>query len=199
MAAAEQHDRELAAAAIRKRQAGGKPTREEAAALRRVEKRREEELRAEHYATVPKKTWRAWAGHPQYKVLDDFADRYGVPTRGKQIDLAEVVAWLYRFLRENSRKLAAADPDEEEPRDPRLEKTRWDAKRAELKYRREAEETVDLADVERGFAEIAEILRQAGEAVRTEYGDGAAKILSNAWDDVRAKLDVLFALGGDDA
>lgn len=200
MAGSEQADRELAAAALRKRQAGKKPTREETAALRRIERRRDETMRAEAYASVPKKVWREWSGHLQHKTLDDLADRHGMPTRGATVDMPAVVGWLYRFLRENSRKLAAADSDEaEQHADPRIEIARWEAKRRQLKYRQEADETVDLADVERGFAVIAEILRRAGEAIRAEYGDSAAKILTNAWSDVRAKLDVLFAADDSDA
>jgi hypothetical protein len=73
------------------------------------------------------------------------------------------------------------------------EMRKWEAKRRELKYRQEVGTMVDLAELERGFGVIAEILRRAGEAVRVEYGDAAAKILANAWDDVDAKVDVLFA------
>lgn len=195
MSASEKIDATLAASGLKKRQAGKTPTREESAAIRRIEKRRDEELRDQLYAAVPKKTWRAWSGHLQHKTLDDFADRYGVPTRGKTVDLAEVVRWLYSFLRTNSRKLAAADPDEdmEGVRDPKWEINRWEARRRELKYKREAETMVDLADVERGFTAAAEILRRAGEAIRVEFGDEAAKILSNAWEDVHAKIDLLFA------
>lgn len=82
---------------------------------------------------------------------------------------------------------------------PLEEMRKWEAKRRELKYHQESGAMVDLADVDRGFMSIAEVLRRAGEAIRIEYGDNAAKILTNAWEDVRAKIDVLFALGDDRA
>ncbi len=74
----------------------------------------------------------------------------------------------------------------------------WEAKRRELKYRQESGEWIATGDVERGFMVMAEILRRAGEAIRVEYGEAAARILSNAWDDVDAKLDALFAVRPDE-
>ncbi|NLS93194.1 MAG: hypothetical protein GXX96_13645 [Planctomycetaceae bacterium] len=183
-------DRRLAIEAAERMRRGEKPTRDQAAALRRVEKRRDDDLRAEHYGSVPRATWRAWSGHLAHKTLDDLADRFGMPVQGATIDVEAVVRWLYGFLRE-----VDVPGDDGEADTSSLELIRhWRAKREELKYLHEAEQTVSLADVERGFAVIAEIFRSAGEAVRSEYGDAAGKILMNCWQDVRDRLDVMFAV-----
>ncbi len=75
------------------------------------------------------------------------------------------------------------------------EMRRWEAKRRELKYRREAAEMVDMTDVETLFTVTAEIMRRAGETIRQEFGDRAQKILDDAWGDVDAQIDRMFADG----
>ncbi len=197
-AAGEKLDLELAASALRKRRDGSRPTRDESAALRRVERARDDESRAAAYRAIPKKDWRSWAGC-QHKTLDDFADRFGIPTtepgdkqRAGTIELPPVIRWLYRFLKEHGPAIAAAQKNTEP--DSRSEVNRWEAKLRELKYRQEAAGLVELAEMERGFVMVSEILRRAGEAIRVEYGDDAAKILTNAWADVVAKVEIMFAV-----
>lgn len=75
---------------------------------------------------------------------------------------------------------------------------RWEARRRELRYRRESAEYVPMADVNSGFAVIAEILRRAGETIRQEFGEPAQKILNDAWDDVDAQIRILFAADNGD-
>ncbi len=70
---------------------------------------------------------------------------------------------------------------------------RWEAKRRELKFQQESGEFVERAQVLRVFAITAGILRSAGEAIRVEGDEKSAKILSNAWDDVDAKVRLMFA------
>lgn len=86
----------------------------------------------------------------------------------------------------------------EETASPALERIReWEAMRRELRYRRESAEYVPMADVEGLFTVTAEIMRRAGETIRQEFGERAAKILNDAWGDVDAQIDVMFADGGD--
>jgi hypothetical protein len=73
---------------------------------------------------------------------------------------------------------------------------RWEARRRELRYRRESAEYVPMSDVEGLFSVTGEIMRRAGETIRQEFGDRAAKILGDAWGDVDAQIDVMFADGG---
>lgn len=98
----EKIDQELAAGCLRKRRAGEKTTREEVAALRRIEKAREEDLRWQYYETVPKKHYRELAGNGEKprgaQIILDQAERYGLPLKGKTVNLREVIRAFHDFL-----------------------------------------------------------------------------------------------------
>jgi hypothetical protein len=98
-------DRELVTSALRKREAGQQPTAQELAALRRYEKQRDEQQRWDHYRTVPKKHYTAMSGR-QRKVLNEQADRYGIPCSGEVIDLGAVLRWVHDSLAKNSHRLS---------------------------------------------------------------------------------------------
>jgi len=185
-------DRKLAAAALQKQQAGQRPARDELAALRRVEKARDAALRATHYGTIAKKDWREWSGR-QHKVLNDQADRYGLPIRGRTIDLPAVVRWLHDFLAANARKLAGSDDE-----DPAVagasspymeEKRKWDAKRSKLAFEEATSQKIDRQAVRAAYSAVADVLRRAGEALRKQHGNDAQKILNDALGDADATID----------
>src|SRR6478672_11158033 len=95
--AADKLDKDLAAGAFKKLQAGQTPSAQEQAALKRYEKQREDKLRWQYYASIPQKHWREMSGR-QAKVINEQADRYGIPFGGSTIDLKQVVHALHDFL-----------------------------------------------------------------------------------------------------
>jgi len=188
-------DRRLAQAALAKRAKGQKPSREEVAALRRVERARDEQLRAEHYATVPKKWWVENSGR-QYKTLNENAARYGLPVGGRTIDLAEVVRWLHDHLSHWGPKLLEPDATPSNLDAIREE----DLKTKRLKNEVLAGGLIPVDEIRRGMKGFAGHIRKAGEILRRRdqlTGDEAAEILNNAMDD--AKRDWTDSLPTSDA
>src|SRR5689334_5769743 len=106
--ATEQVDRELAQRAIKKISTGQTPTVQEQASLKRYEKDREEKLRWQYYGSIPQKHWREMSGR-QTKVINEQAERYGIPFGGAFIDLRKVVRSLHDFLAKNRAKLNTDD------------------------------------------------------------------------------------------
>src|SRR4051794_39812038 len=78
-------------------------TRDERSALRRHEVEKEERQRWQHYGSIPQKHWRAMSGR-QAKVINEQADRYGIPFGGAFINLSMVVKALHDFFADNALK-----------------------------------------------------------------------------------------------
>jgi len=187
---ADRLDRELAAEALRKKQRGEKPTRDELRALRRVEAAREEELRWQYYATIPKGHWEQMSGR-HVKVINEQADRYDIPLRGKTIDLPAVVKRIHDFLAEKKYVLTAAQSDSmtgavtpalEKWREAKAQLARMDVKeRKGVLLRRE--------DVHDWLVRLGTIMRGAADRLQREFGKAALTILEEALQDYERELE----------
>lgn len=60
---------------------------------------------------VPKGTWHAWSGR-QPKVLNEQADRYGIPIGGPTIRLRDVARWIHNTLADHGAALQRSMRDE---------------------------------------------------------------------------------------
>jgi hypothetical protein len=193
-------DQRLAMAALEKQRRGEKPTREETSALRRYEAEVEEEQRLRHLRTVKKKDWATWSGR-QIKVINEQAERYGLPIGGPEIDLPAFVKAFHDFLSENSRKLSGPisdDPSMAGIRSPATErKRRLECKKLKLQLARERGTVIDRKTVHAGHGRIGSILRVAGEALARQFGPAAQKILNDALDNCERETDRMLAHNGD--
>ena len=107
---ADQLDHKTAAEAYSKLTRGEKLSRTERSAVKRFEKQREEVLRWKYYRSIPKKHWRQMSGR-QVKVINEQAQRYGLPMSGANVSLLDVIRALHDFLAENAKRLAkTGDP-----------------------------------------------------------------------------------------
>lgn len=173
METTKQIDRDLAVQALEKRKRGLVPTGREQAALRRIEKERDEDQRWEHYASVPKKHYVEMSGR-QPKVLIDQAVRYGLPLKGKTVDLSLVLRAFHDFLAKNARKLAKQEAAAADP---------WKEERTKLArlQRLEREGVLIRRDqvVEAAY-KYGMVLRAAGDRLQRRYGPEAQEILEEA-------------------
>jgi hypothetical protein len=181
--------RRLAARALEKKRTGKRASIDETRALRRFEKAAEEQKRWEHYGSIPKKHWQEMSGR-QPKVLNEQASRYGIPLRGKSIDLSAVAAWVHDFLAANAAKLNSDDDTTGE------ELKKWKAKREKLKYETEIGNLVPRDEVHAGLAIVARHLRTAGEWLGKHAGREAQERLERALDNAQAALDRHFDRSG---
>lgn len=200
--ASEQLDERQAAAALEKRRSGRTPTRAEAAALKRVEKRRDEQLREFHYATIPQKTWREMSGR-QAKVLQEQAERTGIPFNRSEINLADVVRALHDFLAAKKHLLwKPGDPEEDVAMlgesSPALE--RWREEKyllAQLERLEKQKQLFPRHVVHEALVRLATILRSAGEQLQKVSPD-AGDALNESLDDCDRAIAELFRLANDD-
>lgn len=157
-------DNRLAAQAAKKIAEGKKPTPEEQRALRRVERSREEATRWEYYASIPHAHWRAMSGR-QSKVINEQAQRHGIPFDGAKVNLAAVVKAFHDFLARNRDKLERPDetPVEHELKAEQLRKLRRENDRAEGR-------TVDVDEEREDLELLATIIRELGEDLQKTYG-----------------------------
>lgn len=196
--ATESVDRDLVARALRKIMDGKRDalTRDERQALKRHESAKEEESRWRHYRSIPQKHWREMSGR-QAKVLNEQAERHGIPFGGAVVDLPKVVRALHDFLAENKLKLArdedelmngAASPALERYREERASMARLD--------RLEREGQLLQRDLVRmSLAKVSSVLRGAGESLQRQFGQAAADILSDALDDAQLEINRFFEQG----
>ena len=181
----QQLDREMASRAYRKVMAGETPTSQERAALKRYENDQEEQRRWQYYATIPQKHWRQMSGR-QTKVLNEQAERYGIPLGGRTINLPQVVRALHDFLAANARRLNSGEEEllTNGGPSPALERYRDERARLARLDRLEREEIlVPREDIRVGLGQIAVILRTAGDLLQRQFGREAAEILHEALDD----------------
>lgn len=168
-------------------------------ALKALDRRFEEDLRWVIYATIPQKHWLDLAsptpsGRRRHaKVINEQAERYGLPFAGARVDLGAVVKALHDWLAANKHRLAAAPSD-----DPLLNGgvtpglERYRVARADVAEMDRDARRLDLipaADLEQAWTMAAGILRAAGERLEREHGSDAHDILGEALDDVDALMD----------
>src|SRR4029078_913192 len=182
--ATEKVDRELAQRAIKKINAGQTPTVQEHASLKRFEKQREEQLRWQYYSSIPQKHWREMSKR-QTKVINEQAERYGIPFGGATISLPAVVRAFHDFLAANAVKLAR-DEDLLMQGNGSAALDRYREERAAIAKLDRLEREVRLIPRDQArdsLGRVAVILRGAGDALQRQFGPGAVEILYEALDD----------------
>jgi hypothetical protein len=185
-------DSKQAAESYAKIKRGVSLTVREQQALKRFEKDREEQLRWKYYAAIPQKHWRTMSGR-QTKVLQEQADRYGIPFGGPTIDLARVARALHDFLAANAHKLAVDDPLLQGESSDALEDYRRErALLARLDRLERERELLPRDQVRQSLARIAAILRGAGDTLQRECGNEAHAIFTEALGDAEAEMDASF-------
>lgn len=147
----------------------------------------------------------------QVKVVNEQAQRYGLPIGGAKVDLAAFVRSVHDFFGTNGKKISAvlkgdADPlmsgeaGNDGPDSPALERYREiKADLAELDLEERRGTLIDANKMRDTHSIIAKHFRAAGETLRRQYGEGAALIMRDALD--AAEAESLAALGdapGDD-
>lgn len=174
-------------------------TAPERAALKRHEREKEERLRWQYYGSIPQKHWRAMSAR-QTKVINEQAQRYGIPFGGSRINLPAVVRALHDFLAENAQKLARDDdPLMQGTGSPALERYREErAAMARLDRLEREQNLIPRGEVREALGRIAAILRGAGDVLQREAGRAAFEILCEALDDAQREIDRAFGKGADD-
>ena len=192
-------DRKLAAEAYRKVLSGQELTVREQTALKRFEKEKEERLRWQYYASIPQKHWREMSGR-QTKVINEQAQRYGIPFGGAMVSLPAVVRSLHDFLAENAVKLAKeVDELMQGGGSPALERYREERAAIARLDRLEREgQLVSRSEVRESLSRIAAILRGAGDTLQRQFGQAAADVLLEALDDAGREMDRSFQVPEED-
>ncbi|MCO6438171.1 MAG: hypothetical protein J5J06_13840 [Phycisphaerae bacterium] len=187
--AAARVDSDLVARAYRKVMSREELTRQERDALRRHEKAKEERLRWQHYSSIPQKHWRQMSGR-QTKILNEQAERYGIPFGGRFIDLPKVVRALHDFLAANKYRLASESDDMlQGGSSPALERYRTErAELARLDRLERQRQLLPRDEVREALGQIASILREAGESLQRQFGRAAAEVLYEALDDAEREI-----------
>ncbi|TWT51767.1 hypothetical protein KOR42_34540 [Thalassoglobus neptunius] len=189
----QQLEREQASRAYRKVMSGETPTAQERSALKRYEKEQEEQKRWQYYESIPQKHWRQMSGR-QTKVINEQAERYGIPFGGRTISLSNVVRALHEFLAANARRLLEDDDDmlQSVVSSPALERYREERAQLARLDRLERERTlISRGEIRTGLGQIAGILRTAGETLQSQFGTEAVTILNDALDDAEHALEQL--------
>jgi hypothetical protein len=183
-------DGDLVARAYRKVMDRQELTGAEREALKRHEKQKEERLRWQFYGSIPQKHWRKMSGR-QTKVINEQAERYGLPFGGATISLPAVVRALHDFLADNAAKLAREDdPLLLGGSSPALERYREErAKIARLDRLERERQLLPRDEVRESWGRMAAILRGAGDTLQRQFGAEAVEILNEALDDCERELD----------
>ncbi|MDA7504041.1 hypothetical protein N8553_03570 [bacterium] len=196
----QQLDREMASRAYRKVMSGETLNAQERAALKRYEKEQEETRRWQYYESIPQKHWRQMSGR-QTKVINEQAERYGIPFGGRTINLSKVVHALHEFLAANARRFMDDDDDllNGNVSSPALERYREErAKLARLDRLEREQKLIPRDEIRQGLGQVAAILRTAGDVLQRDFGNAAVEILNEALDDAAEAISQLCGDVADD-
>jgi len=188
--AASRVDSELVARAYRKVMDRQELTQSERNALKRHEREKEERLRWQYYGSIPQKHWRRMSGR-QTKVINEQAERYGIPFGGAKIGLPAVVRGIHDFLADNAHRLASDDDAlMSGSGSPALERYREERAAIARLDRLEREGSlVPRDEVRTSFGRVAAILRTAGDALQRQFGPGAVEVLYEALEDAGREIE----------
>ena len=193
---ADQAERKLVMQAAEKARRGESLTQREQRALRNYEREKERDDRWRFYRTIPKRDWQELSGRPN-KVLNEQADRYGIPLRGRTVDLVEIAHWCHDLLKEHGHKLQGSDDEAMAgPATPQLERWRKaKADIAEMDRDRLRGDLIPRAEIHEGHVRLAARLRQFGEILQQRFGPYAYALLKDLLEDYQNDVD---RLSGDD-
>jgi hypothetical protein len=116
----------------------------------------------------------------QAKILNEQAERYGLPFDGATVDLPAVVKSLHNFLAANAAKLAA---DEREKYDPGDELRKEKVAMARLNRLERQRELIPRDAVREALDRLAVVYRSAGETLQRQFGNDALQILNEGLED----------------
>ena len=168
----------------------------------------EDERRGRRFVSrVPKKTYLLWSGR-QTKILHDQADLYGLPLRAATIDVPEVIAWLHDFLAQWKHHLAPLVKGgaiegqplglKEQLLSEQVAIYRMRVKLLEDNLQERHKHLIPRGEVHTLLAQLATVLRAAGDRLQKQFGPDAASILDVALDDYEAALVQLDAKNGEE-
>lgn len=155
---------------------------------------------------VTKGDWVKWSGRA-YKILDEQAQRYGIPVGEATIDLAAVARWIHDLLAAHGRRILAGDSAseiwdamqegpsaaEDSPASPALERKR--EVEYQLRLRDLAERDQQLVSREKtrqGLAVAAGIFKAFGDTLQRQFGADAIDLWNDALNDWERAIESFF-------
>jgi hypothetical protein len=142
-------------------------------------------IRRQVLASVTKREFCELSGR-QVKTLNEQADRYGLPLRGKTVDLFAAIKSYHDLIATNSHRLKGADEQDPmlaEGDSPALERYRnAKADLAELEREERVRNLLPRQLVHSTLGELAELLRSTGDVLRKQFGKEAYSLLERMYD-----------------
>jgi len=186
----DQIQKDLAASALRKKNTGEKPTARETTALRNIEKEREESLRWQYYESIPKKHWVEMSGRA-HKILDDQADKFRLPLRGKTISLPKLAKAFHDFFATNKFAITAAEKETDplmlgSDDSPGLERYRLaKARHAELDLEERQGQLISVEVFRQLALRFSGVYMRLGEELNRKHSNGTAEAFAEAQNECR--------------
>lgn len=189
----------LVQSAMRKHQLKQPLTPKENRAWARWEAEEDERRGMRFITALPKKIYCSIVGR-QPKVVNDQADTFGIPLRGATVNLVEVAKWIHDFFAQHKHDLpkiirgeAGAHTPKEQLILEQIEVYRRRVILLENKIDVDAQNLLPRSEVHELLAELAMIIRSAGERLEKQHGPQAASIMDVALKDYDSKLERLAA------
>lgn len=179
----------LAEQGLRKQSDGKKLTYREAAAIKAVRNVREEEARWKLYEAIPKDHYKTMSGRTD-KVLNEQAQRYGIPCGGKKINLPALLRAVHDFLADNKHRLRLGESD------PRMRLETSKAELVAMQVREHRGELMDREQIRTAMNALGSILRRGNELIKRRGFNEAHDIMEESISEFVEALPRL--LGGED-
>ena len=190
-------DRRQIRSAQERQAAGQQLSKVDANLLRRLKDLSEELMFLEKSRRIPQRIYRLLSGR-HAKVLLEQATRHGLPFTGASLDLVAIIRGFHDLLSRHRHRLAAVDTDEilmRSGESPTLERWRLaKAKLAEIELEKKLKTIVLLDSVRDSLITMAHVLRGVGEKLQRHFGQAAADLLNEGFEDLDRTYQVKYGL-----
>ncbi len=188
-------DRRQIKSAQERQAAGQQLSKVDTTLLRRLKDLSEELMFLEKSRRVPQRIYRLLCGR-QAKELQEQATRHGLPFAGTSLDVVAIIRGFHDFLSRHRHRLATVDSDEMQMRSgesPTLERWRLaKAKMAEIELEKKLETIIFLDSVRDSLITMAHVLRGVVEKLQRQFGQAAADVLNEAFEDLDRTYQVKY-------
>ena len=188
-------DRRQIKSAQERQAAGQQLSKVDATLLRRLKDLSEELMFLEKSRRVPQRIYRLLSGR-QAKELLEQATRHGLPFAGTSLDVVAIIRGFHDFLSRHRHRLATVDSDEMQMRSGEshtLERWRLaKAKIAEIELEEKLETIILIDSVRDSLITMAHVLRGVGEKLRHHFGQAAADVLNEGFEDLDRTYQVKY-------
>lgn len=142
----------------------------------------------QYAAAIPRTTYATMAAK-QLKLLQDQAEKYGMPVEaGESVNLELVLRWFHQYVADNGPRIAARSEIAEQKEKLELEQLEAKINNLRAEFERKAGTSISADEMDRIFAWWEGEIRKLGERLGKRFGRESQELLNATLDRMQKSL-----------